>query len=460
MERQYNQLRKEEYAKDLALKGQIDKAKSIIMKNDYTPILAPTEIHPETEIDKNYINQIFEDISIDIDIINNNTSIASAQFKELMQTTKMKLDDIKKILRTEKERQEDISILSNKYNNFSNVILISNKNSESDLDYHKDSFLLQTKSTSLEKVKGEIIDITGNGYEGNRYVYKNNSFINDVSDSSDRSYIMDDSLITYYEYSRITANNTEKEVFPLVNFDSIMARCSILIKADKIINSLELSTETDNVILESLSTSIDGSTFIQSNLKDVAINNKKSRFSSSDYIFGSGILSFKDCNYIKLVLRADKNTSENIAFTKKLEGDKSEVIQLPTAKRSVIKINDIKLGRKVYTGSGKLTFKNFITDPVKSIAIFANEYIADDMNIRDSVKYTLTINGLDYEIIPINSNYNGKKIIRTTSHSIPADNVWYLNESIKNATLTVSMKSTKQYATPFISNLKILIGGE
>ena len=37
MERQYNQLKKESYAKDLALSGQIDKAKRIASQDDYLP---------------------------------------------------------------------------------------------------------------------------------------------------------------------------------------------------------------------------------------------------------------------------------------------------------------------------------------------------------------------------------------------------------------------------------------
>lgn len=458
MERQYNQLKKEEYARNLALKGNIDRAKEIIRQDDYAPILKPIEMHPETEISKDDINQIFEDISTDIDIINSNLSITSAKFQNMLETTRLKLNNIKKILRTEKERQEDINILCNKYTDFSNVILISDENSSGNLNYNKNTFSIKTSSS--KKVKGEILEITGNGYEGNKYVYKNDDFINNVSNSSKKEYMIDDSLITYYEYSRITANNSEKEVFPLVNFDSIMARCSILIKANDLINTMELTMETDDVILESLSTSTDGKTFIQSELRDVAINNKKSRFDSKDYIFGSGILSFQDCNYIKLILRANKNSDDSIAFVKKDSNNSETLIKLKTAKRSVIRINHIELGRKTYELSGQLVFNNFITDPVKSIAIFANEYVSDEIDLRNSIKYNLTVNGLDYDIIPINSQHNGKKIIRTTSHTIPAEHVHYINESIKSATLTINMKSSKRYTSPFISDLKVLIGGE
>lgn len=449
---------KEHYAKELAINGNIDRAKQIINQDLYAPILRPVEIHAETEISEDDFNAFFKDIGQDLKIVNSDITDAAKRYKELLETTKVKLNNIKTILKTEKERQEDISILCNKYTDFSNVILISDANSTTDLEVVNGAFALKSKSS--KKVGAKIVDVSGNGYEGNSYVYKNDSLVNKVSDSSVRDYMIDKSLITYYEYSRVTANNTEIEVFPLVNFDSIYARCSILIKGDELFNTLELTTENDNVILESLSTSVDGQAFVESNLHEVALTDKKSRFDSNGYVYGCGILSFKDSMYIKLVLRATKNTNELIAFNKKNLDGTDEIVQLKTAKRSVIRINDIALGKKEHITRCNLKFDNFITDPVNSIAIFANEYIADEHDIRQAVKYVLTVNGIDYEMVPINSHYNGKKIIRTTNVAIPAEHVNYLNENIKDATLTINVKTTNSSVSPYISDLKVLIGGE
>lgn len=458
MDKRYNQLKKEQYAKDLAINNNLERAKEIIMQDDYLPILKPLNMHAETEITSDQFNSLFTDIGIDLDIINADITLTADRFKELLETTKLELDNIKTVLKTEKERQEDINILCNRYTDFSNVILISSKNSTTDLDEIKGALTLKNKSS--KSVVGEIEDISGNGYEGNMYVYKDNAFTSDVSKSSNREYITDNSLLTYYEYSRITANNSEPEVFPLVNFDSINARCSILIKGSNTFNTLEIANETDDIILESLSTSIDGQTFTQSSLTEIPITNKKARFSSDDYIYGSGILSFKDSMYVKLVLRASKNTNESIAFNKKNIDGTTKIVHLKSAKRSVIKINDITIGNKEYETQGKLVFNNFITEPASSIAIFANEYIADGFDIRNSVKYTLTINGIDYDIIPINSNHNGKKVIRITNMAIPAEHVHYISENIKSATLTIDVKTTDKNITPYISDIKILVGGE
>lgn len=449
---------REEYSKQLALNGNIDRAKEIINQDIFLPVLKPIEIHAESEIGQDDFNSIFKDIDVDLNIINNNITQAANNYKNLLKVTKLKLDNIKTTLKTEKERQEDINILCNKYTDFSNAILISNSNSVTDLENIKGALAL--KSASSKQVNGVITKVSGNGYEGNAYVYKNGSFANEVSNSSIKDYATDNSLMTYYEYSRITANNTEPEVFPLVNFDSIYARCSILIQGSELFNTLEISTDNEDVILESLSTSLDGQTFTESSLHDIAISNKRARFDTDDYIYGCGILSFKDSMYVKLVLRANKNTNESIAFNKKNVDGTNTIVHLKSAKRSVIKINNITLGRKEYETKCNLIFDKFITDSVNSVAIFANEYISDGYDIRQCVKYTLTVNGLDYDIIPINSNNNGKKIIRTTSKAIPAEHVHYLNENIKDATLTINVKTPNNTTTPYISDLKILIGGE
>lgn len=457
MTNNYNKSKRESYAKELAIEGNINKAKEVAMSDYYEPIFKTVELHPEIEVNSSDFNAIFKDAGIDLNILNNSLSNSVIDFRDLLNTTRTKLDNIKSILKTEKERLEDINILCNKYSDFSNVICITDNNTSSSLLFDKNAFSLDKKK--YYSVKFSVENITGNGYEGNSYVYKNNDFVSKTRDTSNREYINDNSNLTYYEYSRIIASNSEKEVFSQVNFDSITARCSILLKAEDLINTLDLSMDTDDVILESLSTSLDGQTFSQSNLKNIAINDKSSRYNNESYIYGCGKLSFKDCYYVKLVLKSTKYTDEQIAFTKKSLATET-VVELASAKRSVIKINNITVSRAVYTSKGTLTFDNFITDNISTIAVFANEYAADDIDLRKSIQYTLTVNGKDYDLLPINSQSNGKKVIRTTSRALPADHVHYINESIKNATLTVSLSTSKQYATPYISDLKILAGGE
>lgn len=458
MEKRYNQLKKEQYVTQLAEAGKLEKAKAIIIQDEYSPIFKPIELHPETEVTSNEINDLFADVGVDLDIVSSDISLAAEDFGKLLDTTRTKLSNIKKVLRTEKERLEDINILCNTYTEFTDVILLSDSNVETDMDYEDKVFSL--KSENSRTITYEVTGISGNGYEGNNYVFNNNKFASNISNTAKRDYISDDSRITYYEYSRITASNTEKQVFPLVNFDSITARCSVLMKGSEPFNTLEFYSEMNDVILESISTSYDGINFTQSKLVDVPLCDSESRFNKDDYIYGSGILSFPNCAYVKLVLKTSKNTNDSIAFTKKNQNGTEDVIELGSAKRSAIKINNITLSNKKYSNKGKITFNDFIKEPVPSIAIFANEYMTDGYEARNYITYTLTINGIDYKMTPINSQDNGKKILRITNQTIPADNVHYVSETIKSASLTINAKTPKDTVTPYISDLKILIGGE
>lgn len=423
----------------------------------YEPNLKIKEIHPDSEITNEEFNKNFEEVKNDLNYINNKIIEGTNNFKNLLENAKQQLNSIKKNVITEKERLEDINILCNRYNDFSNILIISDKNCTTDLSYENNAFFLSKKNS--KHVKTEIIDVTGNGYEGNEYVYNNNTFVNKTNNTSLRKYITDKSVVTYYEYSRLTAENTEEKISNLVNFDSIFARCAMTLKSSEDFNVLEIISEANDLVLEDLSISNDGINYEKCSINNVRINDKEDRFNTEDYIYGSGILSFKNSKYVKVILRASDNTKDMIAFIKKNIDNQEEIIKLKTAKRSTVKINDIYLKKDIYSNSGTLIFKDFISDPVDSIAIFANEYCGDDLNIRENIKYTLTVNGISYDIIPINSNHNGKKIIRTTNNAIPAEYVYYINENIKNAKLTISFSSSKQYCTPYIANLKILLGG-
>lgn len=136
-----------------------------------------------------------------------------------------------------------------------------------------------------------------------------------------------------------------------------------------------------------------------------------------------------------------------------------KLVTIGSAKRHVIKINNIKAEGSVYKQTNSFKSRELISTPVKSIALFCNEYVPEHFSDSDCFKYIFTINGVDHEVVPINSDKNGKKIIRTTDYSSPSEYVIYLNEEIKSAFLSIIIKTPSTNDTPYISNLKILIGG-
>jgi hypothetical protein len=130
-----------------------------------------------------------------------------------------------------------------------------------------------------------------------------------------------------------------------------------------------------------------------------------------------------------------------------------------TAKRHAIKINDLTGQINTYVSTSTIKSRELISNKASSIAVFCNEYIPEYFPEGQYIKYILTINGKDVEIVPINSNKNGVKIVKTSSYDSSPAYIKYLNEDIKSATLSIIIKTPDAKQTPIISNLKILIGG-
>ena len=416
----------------------------------------PSYIHPEEEPNIDELNTTTDLIKKDLLYLDNKIIESANEYKSLLDNTKLKINEIKELINLEKERQEDINILCNSYTDFSSVININNTNSKTDLVFNNNVLTAKEKKSSL--ISGEIQDVSGNGYAGNNYVYQNDEFMYKTLNTSLYKNILDNNLATFFEYSRITLSNTNEEAPISFNKDSIEAECSIIIKCDDYINKIQINSDRDDLILKSVYTSNDGDIYTLDKEYNLAINRNKQSYNDQTYIYGSGIIASK---YIKLLFSSDGYTNEEIAYIKTFntKNNVSKKIQkVNSAKRHVIKINEINLFKNNYT-NGSLLSNELIHDPIKYISLFCNEYINKDYNIEDFVKYYLIINGVEHEIIPINSQRNGKKIIRTSSQSSKLDNTDYIKEDIKSAKLKIVIKPMDNI-TPFISNIKVLIGGK
>jgi len=137
-----------------------------------------------------------------------------------------------------------------------------------------------------------------------------------------------------------------------------------------------------------------------------------------------------------------------------------EVTLVPTAKRHVIRINDMKAFKNEYKQVSTIRSRELITAQTNAIAFFANENIPDfyENETASYIKYYLTINGRDFEVVPINSQRNGIKIIKTAQTIIQSSTTLVIEESIKSAYLTIVIEPFDKYTSPRISNIKILTG--
>ncbi len=173
------------------------------------------------------------------------------------------------------------------------------------------------------------------------------------------------------------------------------------------------------------------------------------------YYNGSSITDmFSNIKSDNVNLDLSETNTEGVAGLK----TEQQLVKIETAKRHVISINGIELAKNEYGNTCTLRTRNLTSDPARSIAVFVTEYIPNNYKAEDYIKYILTINGEDFEIVPINSQRNGIKIIKTSSLDINTEYVKYINSKISSAYLTINIKSLGAYESPHLANLKVLVG--
>lgn len=456
---------KEAYIKELISQGNVQKAVNLSNKDYTNPIFDRLVIHSETEPNIKSINEGITDISMDILSLNKEISTAGNRYNDLMNEISFRLDSIESLLLAEENRIKDMNIICGNYNEFVSVKTLNYKYFKGSFGYDNNYIFFAYPSSISVDSNITILSIDGNGYEGNKYVYYNNAFLQESLDTSNRNYLIDDHISTYYEYSRLTCNTTIDKYPKEVNFDAEEAQCTILcFNPNKKFNTIKISSDYDDIIIKDILYSTDnGNTFTSCLNTPIKIDNLTAMYNDNNYIYGSGIICFPSTNYIKIVFASsDISSSDKIAFTY-LDTDTTDPIEkiiiLDEVKRHVIRINDLSVITGNYSNGTKLQTDELISNPVESIAIFVNEYIPSYFpSNQEYIQYILTINGIDYDIVPINSNKEGIKVIRSSTLMSLDDYAKHINESIKSAKLTIVINTPDQYTTPYISNVKICYG--
>ena len=117
-----------------------------------------------------------------------------------LRNTKSKIDNLSSIIYGENYRLKDLQLLKSSYENIDNITILSDKDFNGDFNYDEKSNSISAKSVPT-KEPIYIIDIDGNGYEGNTFAYDTNkkAFVDEYYGKISRSSINDESLSTYYE---------------------------------------------------------------------------------------------------------------------------------------------------------------------------------------------------------------------------------------------------------------------
>lgn len=447
------------------------------IKSQYDQYYLGFSMHPEDGRETNLNGEL---INIQEDLVQIDNALISAghQVYNLMTNTILRLDNVYANIMAEKERFQDMQMLCNKYNDYDQVKLLDDTNFKGAFDY-SDGVFSPLRTTS-KKITIQAVDVFGNGYEGNKYVYKDYAYTNDTLDTSVRKNITDGKETSYYEYSRITVSNSEEAVLSDFNKDNKEATCTITFRASEPINELEIKSDDANTTITHISYSLDGIEYVEMSIPYISINNKLDSYGNTGYIYGSGQIVFPEKTSLFKITFQSNGYRDDIIYYDKTElyyedfYDETGIVvdpnpepievftkiptPVPSAKRHVIRINEIDAGLYQYATKGKMQTGELISQDVYSIAIFANVYIPQGL-YDDAIRFVLTINGYDYDVVPINSHINGTKIIRFSTGNSHNTYTERLGEKIKSAYLTVIFANETRLV-PKLNNIKVLLGGE
>lgn len=279
----------------------------------YTPILKKYEFHPEGEAFRKPISDTFVDILSDMAIIQNEIAWTATEYQEVMDEAILRIKAVEDMVAKSQERLMDFNMLCGEDSEFFHVRQLGNE------DFEEKAFdengMLTCGYTEVVNIPLEIINIQGNGMEGNEFVYRDNAYVADRAETNNRLAIIDASPSTYYEYQRFRASKRGEPYFSLVNIDESDIHCTVTLKAGDSIHSLLVQSADKDITIESVMTSEDGVDYLKTPIEKLKPNATESNYKEGEnYIYGKGLLTFPASNYIQISFSTDAVSSDKIAF--------------------------------------------------------------------------------------------------------------------------------------------------
>ena len=293
---------KSAYVEELAENGEVERAGSLAVSEITDPVFAGFEVHPEEEPNIVSLNSAFEDIAVDLYALNAEIRNAVMNYNQLIADTDFQLSNADELLQVEEDRIKDMNIICGNYQEFTMVKTLTPSDFNGTFG-QVDNKVFTCPSSKPENVDLEVLQVSGNGYEGNGYVKKDaKTFLSDTVIAENRDSIIDNSNITHYDYSRLTSTG-EKEYPAEVNFDTEEAACSITLAAGEPVSAIQIESPLDNIVVRDVLTSNDGgASFTSHMVEPLPIHNHDAKYSNSMYVFNSGILAFPSSKIIRVML--------------------------------------------------------------------------------------------------------------------------------------------------------------
>ena len=462
-----------------AITGQLN------MRAKEEPILTFAMLDAEADLEYAAEQRQLSEILLDMHAVNYGIIEIKNTIQETITSLDTHIETILASVQKQKTQAEDINTLCGKKSEYNSIIPVFTTDFEESGAEILDDKTLGAAIQNAEQISYDILDISGNGYSGNAFVYNDHKFENETDDRSNLNYIIDDNDTTVYEYSRLCTKDKTEAVSGIVNYDDKEVECVITLAAQSSVCKASVHSLDPGLVVKKIETSQDGDIFTVYSDIPLYINKTDEAFYDPDYIYAGGILCFPYAPYVRLTLASDTVTNDTIAIQEEQEVEETceeeleydpEACALPMPKlyikkytitvareinayRKKIAIQGIQLYAAEYN-EVTVTTGNILEDSsVDKVSLFASEYIPDHFTDKEYIDYYLVINGQEYPVIPINSGRSGITMIRYSDEELSvANNTELIHETIKTIAVKITIRPYNGKETPYVSNIKLCLG--
>jgi len=462
---------RKEYAKMIASAPFLDekRADEIAGSKEDEPIFAIKKLHAEDQPKRMDLVQMTTDVSMDLATADYKIIDTANKYTMLIAGTINRMNAVRERLMRDKERLEDINFITSAYKGLSNAAMITEDMCSGSYLYHDGVYGAFCPYGPVEtKQEIQILSVEGNGYVGNGHVLSaGDAYLEETDNRGKIEYIADSSPMTVFEYSRICSNDksqyqsNDDSVYD-VNQDDKDVTCIItaMSKGEGGINMLDIDSPNDDIKIKDIL--ISGNNISYRSVLQSEIDFRTDMYHSVNQIAGSKKVCFPTTRYVKIVLTSSHcEPGEQLGYSEvDVSGQKPVTVirRLKGAIRKVIQIGSLNAYRCEYENGTILTSDLAPEGGCRTVALFANEYIPFGMEDPETaITYELHINGEKHNVVPINGNRPGYKMISCTESQFEDSNVKFVGEKINTVQVRINIRSDGDL-TPLVGNLKLCIG--
>ena len=426
---------------------------SLSEKPESDPITNITDTEPESDLSFNTEQRHLSEILLDLHSINNAIKETKDNVVDIINSLDNSLAAIHSSIKQQIDQVNDINMLCGQESIYNMIVPIYVSDFGDTSAEMLDTKTIGASLINSSNVNYDIINVSGNGYSGNNFVYEDGEFVADFDDRSKIEYIADQNSITIYEYSRLCANKKQYVSSQYINYDNEPVECTVTLSAAKEVCKAKIYSSDESLCITKLETSSDGVRYINRLKEPLYINDVSQIYNNSYYIYGSNILCFPYSKFVRITFSNKEATNEDIRIVK------DDTLYILDAKRKKIGISGIELYSSVYE-EAVLMSQDIVEDGnIDKISLFVSEYIPDHFPENEYIQYFLILNGQEYKVVPANTGNTGIKLIKyTDDEKTASDTIELLTEAVHTVRIKVIITPFNNKETPYVSNIKLCIG--